>query len=70
MARSGGVLSRAGHTEAGVDLSRIAGRDPSSVICEILHEDGTMARMPDLDVFAKEHDLKICSIAELIRYRL
>lgn len=70
MAQSGGVLSRAGHTEAGVDFSRLAGRDPSSVICEILNEDGTMARMPDLDVFAKEHDLKICSIAELIRYRL
>ena len=70
MAQSGGVMSRAGHTEAGVDFSRLAGRDPSSVICEILNEDGTMARMPDLDVFAKEHDLKICSIAELIRYRL
>ncbi len=70
MAQPGGVLSRAGHTEAGVDFSRLAGRDPSSVICEILNEDGTMARMPDLEVFAKEHDLKICSIAELIRYRL
>ena len=70
MAQSGGVMSRAGHTEAGVDFSRLAGRDPSSVICEILNEDGTMARMPDLEVFAKEHDLKICSIAELIRYRL
>ena len=70
MAQPGGVLSRAGHTEAGVDFSRLAGRDPSSVICEILNEDGTMARMPDLVDFAKEHDLKICSIAELIRYRL
>lgn len=70
MAQPGGVLSRAGHTEAGVDFSRLAGCDPSSVICEILNEDGTMARMPDLQVFAKEHDLKICSIAELIRYRL
>lgn len=70
MAQPGGVLSRAGHTEAGVDFSRLAGRDPSSVICEILNEDGTMARMPDLEVFAKEHGLKICSIAELIRYRL
>lgn len=70
MAQSGGVMSRAGHTEAGVDFSRLAGRDPSSVICEILNEDGTMARMPDLEIFAKEHDLKICSIAELIRYRL
>jgi 3,4-dihydroxy 2-butanone 4-phosphate synthase/GTP cyclohydrolase II len=70
MAQPGGVLSRAGHTEAGIDFSRLAGRDPSSVICEILNEDGTMARMPDLEVFAAEHDLKICSIAELIRYRL
>lgn len=70
MAQPGGVLSRAGHTEAGVDFSRLAGRDPSSVICEILNEDGSMARMPDLVEFAKEHDLKICSIAELIRYRL
>ncbi|MEM7361239.1 MAG: 3,4-dihydroxy-2-butanone-4-phosphate synthase [Pseudomonadota bacterium] len=70
MAQPGGVLSRAGHTEAGVDFSRLAGRDPSSVICEILNEDGSMARMPDLQVFAEEHDLKICSIAELIRYRL
>ncbi len=70
MAQPGGVLSRAGHTEAGIDFARLAGRDPSSVICEILNEDGTMARMPDLVEFAKEHDLKICSIAELIRYRL
>ena len=70
MAVSGGVMSRAGHTEAGVDFSRLAGCDPSSVICEILNEDGTMARLPDLEEFAKEHDLKICSIAELIRYRL
>jgi 3,4-dihydroxy 2-butanone 4-phosphate synthase/GTP cyclohydrolase II len=70
MAQPGGVLSRAGHTEAGVDFSRLAGRDPSSVICEILNEDGSMARMPDLEVFAEQHGLKICSIAELIRYRL
>ncbi len=70
MAQPGGVLTRAGHTEAGVDFPRLAGRDPSSVICEILNEDGTMARMPDLEQFAAEHDLKICSIAELIRYRL
>ncbi len=70
MAQSGGVLSRAGHTEAGIDFPRLAGRDPSSVICEILNEDGTMARMPDLIEFAKQHNLKICSIAELIRYRL
>jgi len=70
MAQPGGVLSRAGHTEAGCDFSRLAGRDPSAVICEILNEDGSMARMPDLVEFAKQHDLKICSIAELIRYRL
>lgn len=70
MAQPGGVLSRAGHTEAGIDFARLAGRDPSSVICEILNEDGSMARMPDLKKFAAEHDLKICSIAELIRYRL
>jgi 3,4-dihydroxy 2-butanone 4-phosphate synthase/GTP cyclohydrolase II len=70
MAQPGGVLSRAGHTEAGIDFARLAGRDPSSVICEILNEDGTMARLPDLVEFAEEHDLKICSIAELIRYRL
>lgn len=70
MAQPGGVLSRAGHTEAGCDFSRLAGRDPSAVICEILNEDGSMARMPDLVEFAKEHDLKICSIAQLIRYRL
>jgi 3,4-dihydroxy 2-butanone 4-phosphate synthase / GTP cyclohydrolase II len=70
MARSGGVLNRAGHTEAGVDLARLAGRDHSSVICEILNDDGTMARMPDLEKFAEEHKLKLCSIAELIRYRM
>ena len=70
MAQPGGVLSRAGHTEAGCDYARLAGREPAGVICEILNEDGTMARMIDLVEFAKTHDLKICSIAELIRYRL
>lgn len=70
MAQPGGVLSRAGHTEAGCDFSRLAGREPAGVICEILNEDGTMARMPDLVKFAEQHDLKICSIAQLIRYRL
>ena len=70
MAQPGGVLSRAGHTEAGIDFARLSGCDPSSVICEILNEDGSMARMPDLQKFAQQHDLKICSIAELIRYRL
>ncbi len=70
MAQPGGVLSRAGHTEAGIDFARLSGRDPSSVICEILNEDGSMARMDDLHSFAEQHNLKICSIAELIRYRL
>ncbi|MDO9451753.1 MAG: bifunctional 3,4-dihydroxy-2-butanone-4-phosphate synthase/GTP cyclohydrolase II [Stagnimonas sp.] len=70
MAQPGGVLTRAGHTEAGCDLSRMAGRTPASVICEILKDDGTMARRPDLEIFAKEHNLKIGTIADLIRYRL
>ncbi|MDG1462356.1 MAG: bifunctional 3,4-dihydroxy-2-butanone-4-phosphate synthase/GTP cyclohydrolase II [Gammaproteobacteria bacterium] len=70
MAQPGGVLTRAGHTEAGCDLARMAGREPAAVIVEILNDDGTMARRPQLEVFAKEHDLKIGSIADLIRYRL
>lgn len=70
MAQSGGVLSRAGHTEAGCDLARLAGLDPSSVIVEILNEDGTMARRPDLEKFAAEHNLKIGTIEDLISYRL
>jgi 3,4-dihydroxy 2-butanone 4-phosphate synthase/GTP cyclohydrolase II len=70
MAQNGGVLNRAGHTEAGCDLARLAGRTPAAVICEILKDDGTMARRPDLEAFAKEHDLKIGTIADLIRYRL
>lgn len=70
MAQRGGVLSRAGHTEAGVDLPRIAGLEPASVICEIMNEDGTMARMPELVVFAKEHNLKMGTIADLIHYRM
>jgi len=70
MAQRGGVLSRAGHTEAGVDLGRIAGLEPASVICEIMNEDGSMARMPELVVFAKEHGLKIGTIADLIHYRM
>jgi 3,4-dihydroxy 2-butanone 4-phosphate synthase/GTP cyclohydrolase II len=70
MAQPGGVLTRAGHTEAGCDLTRMAGREPAAVIVEILNDDGTMARRPQLEVFAKEHDLKIGSIADLIRYRL
>lgn len=66
---SGGVLRRAGHTEAAVDLARLAGLDPSGVICEILNEDGTMARLPDLLRFKKKHGLKMCSIRDLIAYR-
>jgi 3,4-dihydroxy 2-butanone 4-phosphate synthase/GTP cyclohydrolase II len=63
------VLTRAGHTEAGCDLARLAGCEPSSVIVEILNPDGTMARRPDLEVFAKEHGLKMGTIADLIEYR-
>ncbi len=70
MAREGGVLTRAGHTEAGCDLARLAGMEPASVIVEILNEDGTMARRPDLEKFAHLHQLKIGTIADLIRYRL
>jgi 3,4-dihydroxy 2-butanone 4-phosphate synthase / GTP cyclohydrolase II len=70
MAQPGGVLTRAGHTEAGCDLARLAGVAPAAVIVEILNEDGSMARRPDLEKFAREHDLKIGTIADLIRYRL
>jgi len=70
MAQPGGVLTRAGHTEAGCDLARLAGFEPAAVIVEILNEDGTMARRPDLERFAREHDLRIGTIADLIRYRL
>ena len=70
MAQPGGVLSRAGHTEAGCDLARLAGLSPAAMIVEILNDDGTMARRPDLERFAKMHDLKIGTIADLIRYRL
>jgi 3,4-dihydroxy-2-butanone 4-phosphate synthase len=69
MAQPGGVLTRAGHTEAGCDLARLSGLEPAAVIVEILKDDGTMARRPDLEVFAKEHGLKIGTIADLIRYR-
>ena len=68
-ARPGGVLVRAGHTEAAVDISRLAGLNPSGVICEIMHDDGTMARMDDLVSFARMHDLKIGTIRDLIAYR-
>src|SRR6185437_3234981 len=70
MAQPGGVLTRAGHTEAGCDLARLAGLEPAAVIVEILNEDGSMARRPDLERFAREHGLKMGTIADLIRYRL
>jgi 3,4-dihydroxy 2-butanone 4-phosphate synthase / GTP cyclohydrolase II len=70
MAQPGGVLTRAGHTEAGCDLARLAGLEPAAVIVEILNDDGTMARRPDLEQFAQQHQLKIGTIADLIRYRL
>ena len=69
-AQRGGVLARAGHTEAGVDLARLAGKEPASVICEIMNDDGTMARLPELERFAAEHGLKIGTIADLIHYRM
>jgi 3,4-dihydroxy 2-butanone 4-phosphate synthase/GTP cyclohydrolase II len=68
-AKSGGVLRRAGHTEASVDLARLAGLDPTGVLCEILNPDGTMARLPELIKFKEQHHLKMCSIADLIAYR-
>lgn len=70
MAQPGGVLTRAGHTEAGCDFARLAGVEPASVIVEILNEDGTMARRPQLEQFAAQHGLKIGTIADLIRYRM
>src|SRR6204780_3403754 len=69
-AKDGGVLVRAGQTEASVDLSRLAGLDPSGVICEIMNEDGTMARLPQLAEFCRTHGLKLLTVAELIRYRM
>jgi 3,4-dihydroxy 2-butanone 4-phosphate synthase/GTP cyclohydrolase II len=68
-ARDGGVLVRAGHTEAAVDISRLAGLNPAGVICEIMNDDGTMARLPDLVAFAQKHNLKIGTISDLIAYR-
>jgi 3,4-dihydroxy 2-butanone 4-phosphate synthase/GTP cyclohydrolase II len=70
MSQPGGVLTRAGHTEAGCDLARLAGLEPASVIVEIMNDDGTMARRPQLEVFAKLHGLRIGTIRDLIRYRL
>ena len=69
-ARVGGVLVRTGQTEGSVDLARLAGLKPAGVICEVMKDDGTMARMPDLQIFAKEHGLRIVTIADLIKYRL
>ncbi len=70
MAQAGGVLNRAGHTEAGCDLAHLAGVEPAAVIVEILNDDGSMARRPDLEVFASQHNLKIGTIADLIHYRI
>jgi 3,4-dihydroxy 2-butanone 4-phosphate synthase/GTP cyclohydrolase II len=69
IAQPGGVLARAGHTEACCDLARLAGHAPSAVLCEIMKDDGTMARLPDLEIFAREHGLKIGSIVDLIHHR-
>lgn len=69
-ARKGGVLVRTGQTEGSVDLARLAGLRPAGIICEIMNDDGTMARMPELKVFAKEHGIKICTVADLVSYRL
>lgn len=70
MAQPGGVLTRAGHTEASVDLSRLAGLEPAATLVEIMNEDGSMARRPELETFAKKHKLRIGTVADLIRYRL
>lgn len=69
VAKNGGVLKRAGHTEAAVDFAKLAGLKPAGVICEIMNDDGSMARVPDLEIYAKKHDLKIVTIADLINYR-
>ncbi|GFO64742.1 bifunctional 3,4-dihydroxy-2-butanone-4-phosphate synthase/GTP cyclohydrolase II [Geomonas paludis] len=69
-AKNGGVLVRSGQTEGSVDLARLAGLEPAGVICEIMNEDGTMSRMPELKKFAKEHGIKVCTIADLVAYRL
>jgi 3,4-dihydroxy 2-butanone 4-phosphate synthase/GTP cyclohydrolase II len=69
IAQNGGVLKRTGHTEAAVDLAKLAGLKPAGILCEIMDEDGSMARVPNLSIFAKKHDLKIITIADLIEYR-
>jgi 3,4-dihydroxy 2-butanone 4-phosphate synthase / GTP cyclohydrolase II len=68
-ARDGGVLERAGHTEAAVDLSRLAGLEPAGLLCEVVNDDGTMARRPDLELFAAEHGLPVVTIADLVAHR-
>ena len=70
VAREGGVLTRAGHTEASVDIARLAGLEPAGVLCEILNEDGTMARLPDLLLFGEKHGLKVGTVADLISLRM
>jgi 3,4-dihydroxy 2-butanone 4-phosphate synthase / GTP cyclohydrolase II len=69
IAQNGGVLCRAGHTEATIDLARLAGLEPAAVLCEVLNEDGTMARVPQLEEFSKKHNVSMASIADLIDYR-
>lgn len=69
-ARDGGVLERVGQTEGSVDLSKLAGLHPSAVICEIMNDDGTMARLPDLEVFGAQHQIRICAVADIIKYRM
>src|SRR5512132_791776 len=69
-AKRGGVLVRPGQTEASVDLCRIAGLEPAAVICEVMNDDGTMARRPELEIFAGKHSLKIVSVADIVRYRI
>ena len=70
VARNGGVLERAGHTEASVDISKLSKLNPSSVICEVMNEDGRMARLKDLYKFSKKHKIKLASIEDLIAYRI
>ena len=69
-ARDGGVLERVGQTEGSVDLAQLAGLNPSGVICEIMNDDGTMARMPDLEAFGAKHEIRICTVADIIKYRM
>ena len=70
IAWNGGVLERAGHTEAAVDISKIANLNPSGVICEIMSDDGSMARLPEIITFAKKHNIKVGTVSDLIKFRL